>query len=92
MAQSTGGPFAPETLIGWYVGFAVGFVVVVVVVVVVAALLTYASRIARQARVGITAVERSRQNTLVLWDLQRLNASIRRLTRDARAARIGLGG
>ena len=92
MALSTGGPFAPEALTGWYVGLAVGFAVVLVVVVIVAALLTYASRIARQAHAGIDAVERPRQNTLVLWDLQRLNASIRRLTRDARAARVGLGG
>ena len=92
MAPSTGGPFAPETLTGWYVGLAVGDGVVVVVVVVVAALLTNASRIARQAHAGIAAVERSRQNTLVLWDLQRLNASIRRVTHDVRAARVGMGG
>lgn len=71
---------------GWWIGLIIGFAIVVVVVIVVAAILTFASRIADQAREATAAVDEARQTTAALWDVQRMNQSANTLLETARGA------
>jgi hypothetical protein len=78
--------------VGWYVGIGIGFVVVAVVVVLVATILTLASRIGAQARMGIEAMDEARAATLPVWEIQHINSSTTAIWRAAESARKLLGG
>ena len=86
-SHTSGSPY-----LGWYVGLAIGFVIVVVVVIVVAAILTYASRIADQARAAVEAVDAAHDSTLGLWDLQRTNRALTDVLEALKAAGRELEG
>ncbi len=77
---------------GWYIGLGIGFLVVSVVVVVVATILTLASRIGSQARMGIEAMDEAREATLPVWEIQKINSSATAIWRTAERARKLLGG
>ncbi len=83
---------AGAVLTGWYVGLAIGAVVIAVVVVLVAIILGLARRISVQARSITGALNQSRVNTLALWDVDKVNESIRQTMVHAEAARSRLGG
>jgi len=78
--------------VGWYVGLGIGFTVVAVVVVLVALILTLASRIGAQARMGIEAMDDARAATLPVWEIQHINSSATAIWRAAESARKLLGG
>jgi hypothetical protein len=78
--------------VGWYVGLGIGFVVVSAVVVLVAMILTLASRIGAQARIGIEAMDEARAATLPVWEIQTINSSTTAIWRAAESARKLLGG
>ncbi len=79
-------------LTGWYVGLTIGAVIVAVVVVLVATILGLARRISVQARSITGGLNEARVNTLGLWDVDKVNESLRRATMSAREARGALGG
>ena len=79
-------------LTGWYVGLSIAAVVVAVVVVLVAIILGLARRISVQARSITGALNQARVNTLALWDVDKVNESIRLATMHAQQARSSLGG
>ena len=73
----------------WYLGLTLGFVIVTVVVIVVAVILSYASRIADQARLANEGLEEVRAGTAPLWAVRNTNATgivILGATRTAREA------
>lgn len=78
--------------VGWYVGLGIGFVVVSAVVVLVAMILTLASRIGAQARIGIEAMDEARAATVPVWEIQTINSSTTAIWRAAESARKLLGG
>lgn len=77
---------------GWWIGLGIGFAIVGVVVVLVALILTYAARIADQARDGIERMDLVRSSTLPVWGLQDINVSASGIWRAAEAARKILQG
>ncbi len=79
-------------LTGWYVGLTIGAVVVAVVVVLVAIILGLARRISVQARSITGGLNQARVNTLALWDVDKVNESLRLTTRHAEEARGALEG
>ena len=79
-------------LTGWYVGYVIASVVIAIVVVLVAIILALARRIGVQADQITTALDEARVNTLPLWEIDKLNGSIRSITRSAQEARSVLGG
>ena len=83
---------AGAVLTGWYVGLSMAAVVVAVVVVLVAIILGLARRISVQARSITGALNQARVNTLALWDVDKVNESIRLATMHAQQARSSLGG
>jgi len=80
------------TLTGWYVGYVIAAVVITIVVVLVAIILSLARRIGVQADQITTALDEARINTLPLWDVDKINGSVRSITRSAQEARAILGG
>jgi hypothetical protein len=76
----------------WFLGLAIGFTIVVVVVVVAASILALAARIGAQAREGIVLMDRARETTRPVWDVQTTNVSLSAIWRAAAAARESLQG
>ncbi len=83
---------AGAVLTGWYVGLTIGAIIVAVVVVLVAIILGLARRISVQARTITGALNEARVNTLALWDVDKVNESLRRAATNAQEARAALGG
>ncbi len=79
-------------LTGWYVGYVIASVVIAIVVVLVAIILALARRIGVQADQITTALDEARVNTLPLWDIDKINGSVRSITSSAQEARAILGG
>jgi hypothetical protein len=79
-------------LTGWYVGYVIASVVIAIVVILVAIILSLARRIGIQADQITTALDEARINTLPLWDVDKINGSVRSITRSAQEARAMLGG
>ena len=79
-------------LTGWYVGYVIAAIVISIVVVLVAIILSLARRIAIQADQITSALDEARINTLPLWDVDKVNGSVRSITRSAQEARAMLGG
>jgi hypothetical protein len=79
-------------LTGWYVGYVIASVVIAIVVILVAIILALARRIGVQADQITTSLDEARVNTLPLWDIDKINGSIRSITRSAQEARAILGG
>ncbi|MDQ4044555.1 MAG: hypothetical protein M3173_03785 [Chloroflexota bacterium] len=79
-------------MFGWYLGLAIGFAIVWVVVIVVAAILSRASRIAKQAQEAITALDYGRVTTLPLWDVDQVNSSANAILDRLTEAREALEG
>jgi hypothetical protein len=80
------------SLTGWYVGYVIASVVIAIVVILVAMILALARRIGVQADEITTALDEARINTLPLWDIDKINGSVRSITRSAQEARAILGG
>ncbi len=80
------------SLTGWYVGYVIASVVIAIVVILVAMILALARRIGVQADEITTALDEARVNTLPLWDVDKINGSVRSITRSAQEARAILGG
>lgn len=74
----------------WFIGYAVGIGVVAIVVLLLVVLITQAKRIATKAESIVGALEAARENTAPLWEVQRTNQTIRRITDGAGAARLAL--
>ena len=83
---------AEAVLTGWWVGYVLGVVIITVVVALVAAILTLAGRIAHQAEAITEALDDARVHTLGLWNLEKVNAGLRSIVKNARAARGVLEG
>ena len=79
-------------LTGWYVGYVIAAVVISIVVILVAIILSLARRIGVQADQITSALDEARINTLPLWDVDKINGSVRSITRSAQEARAMLGG
>jgi heme exporter protein D len=79
-------------LTGWYVGYVIAAVVITIVVVLVAIILALARRIGIQADQITSSLDEARINTLPLWDVDKINGSVRSITRSAQEARAILGG
>ena len=79
-------------LTGWYVGYVIASIVIAIVVILVAIILSLARRIGIQADQITTALDEARINTLPLWDVDKINGSVRSITRSAQEARAMLGG
>lgn len=74
----------------WFIGYAIGIAVVAVVVLLLVILITLAKRIAGKAEQIVGALEVARENTAPLWEVQRTNLTIERITEDAGNARTVL--
>lgn len=83
LAEHNGEPH----LFGWWLGLGIGFAVVWVVVIVVSAILSRASRIAKQAQEILVALDRGRVTTLPLWDVDAINTSAKAILDRATEAR-----
>ena len=79
-------------LTGWYVGYVIASIVIAIVVILVAIILSLARRIGIQADRITSALDEARINTLPLWDVDKINGSVRSITRSAQQARAMLGG
>ncbi len=76
------------TYTDWYIGFSLAFIVIVVVVIIVGTILTFASRIADQARTAAGAVDVVRAQTTSLdTGVGQVNDSAIRILHMARAIR-----
>lgn len=80
------------SLAGWYVGYAIAATTIAIVVVLVAIILGLARRIGVQAEMVTESLENSRVNTLALWDVDKVNESVRNIIRSAEQARQSLEG
>lgn len=74
-------------LFGWWLGLGLGFALVWVVVIVVSAILSRASRIARQAQTILTGLDQGRITTLPLWDIDAVNTSAKAILERVTEAR-----
>jgi hypothetical protein len=72
---------------GWYVGLALGVVVVLVAAAIVITIVALARRIAEQAKLAVTGVEKVRDQTTELAGIARINDSGIRILHSARALR-----
>lgn len=79
-------------LTGWYVGYVITLVVIAAVVVLVAMILGLARRIGVQALRVTEALDEARIHTLALWDVAKVNDSLRGTIKRAKQARAALGG
>lgn len=79
-------------LTGWVIGYAIGVLVVVIVVVLATILILQARKIAAQAAGAVEALERARDNTQGLWEVDTVNRSLENVRTAARTARIALTG
>jgi tetrahydromethanopterin S-methyltransferase subunit E len=71
----------------WYVGLSLGVIVVAVAVIIVVTILVLASRIDRQARAAVGAVDTVRERTDELSGIGRINDSGVRILHAARSLR-----
>lgn len=71
---------ADAVLTGWYIGYVIGLVVILAVVVLVGAILGLARRIGTQAEKITAALDEGRINTLPLWQVAKVNDSLRAST------------
>lgn len=83
-------PHVPGHNFWWYFGLTVGFAVVLVVVIIAASILALAAKIGAQARTAIDAMDKARENTLAVWEVQQTNVSLTGIWRAAEAAREAL--
>ncbi len=83
---------AGAVLTGWYVGYVIGLVVISVVVVLVAIILGLARRIGVQAEDVTESLDEGRVASLPLWEMEKVNNSLRNTVRYAEQARSALGG
>lgn len=74
-------------LTGWYVGYVIALVVISAVVVLVGMILGLARRIGVQAEEVTASLDEGRINTLPLWDVAKVNDSLRVTGQHAMAAR-----
>ncbi len=74
-------------LTGWYVGFVIALVVISAVVVLVGIILGLARRIGVQAQEVTAGLDEGRINTLALWDVGKINDSLRSINQHAMTAR-----
>lgn len=77
-------------LFGWWLGLGIGFALVWVVVILVSAILSRASRIAKQAQDILIGLDRGRVQTLPLWDIDAVNDSAKAILERATEAREAL--
>ena len=77
---------------GWIIGYVIGVVVVVIVVTLATILIRQARRIAFQASDILSALERGKENTAGLWEVDAINRSLRNIAGAAVAARHALTG
>lgn len=75
---------------GWWLGLGLGFALVWVVVILVSAILSRASRIAKQAQDILIGLDRGRVQTLPLWDIDAVNTSAKAILDRATEAREAL--
>ena len=71
----------------WYIGLALGLVVVVVAVLIVSTILVLATRISRQARTAVDAVDTVKAQSDGLGGIAKINDSGVRILQAARALR-----
>ena len=83
---------AGVSLSGWYVGYVIAAVVIAIVVVLVAIILAVTRKIGTQALAITEGLVDGRNNTMALWEVERVNDRLRGLLRDAQEARRVLGG
>lgn len=81
---------AAVVLTGWYVGLAIAGVVIGIVVVLVSSILALARRIAEQAMAITQSLAEGRDYTQPLWDVARVNDTVREITTSAAKARAVL--
>ena len=74
-------------LTGWYIGFVIALIVITVVVILAGIILGLARRIGVQAMAVTESLDESRINTLPLWDVSKVNDSLRAINQHAMAAR-----
>lgn len=72
---------------GWIFGYTVGVVVVLVVVGLLVLMIRGARRAADQAEAIVAALERARDNSAGLWQVQETIAATSRITAAAAAVR-----
>ncbi len=77
---------------GWVIGYAIGAAVVVVVAVLAITLIVQARKIGDQAADIVAALERARDNTAGLWEIDKVNRSLDNVRAAARTARVALTG
>lgn len=77
---------------GWLIGYIIGAAVVVIVAVLAIILIVQARKIGKQAADILNALERSRDNTAGLWDVDTVNRSLESVRQSARTARLTLTG
>ncbi len=77
---------------GWVIGYVVGAVIVVAVAVLAITLILQARKIGKQAADIVDALERARDNTAGLWEVDSVNRSLDSIRAAARAARVALTG
>jgi hypothetical protein len=75
------------TLTGWYVGYVIAAVVITIVVVLVARILFLARKIGTQALAITASLNEGREATQCLWEMEKVNDSIRAIIRGAEEAR-----
>ncbi|MHB1533427.1 MAG: hypothetical protein ACYC1D_02245 [Acidimicrobiales bacterium] len=75
------------SLTGWYVGFSIGAAVVAIVVILVAMILRLARTIGVQAREVTLALDDCRENTMSLWEVNKVVTGVKDINRSAAAAR-----
>lgn len=76
-----------KLLLDWIIGLIVFAVVVLVVVILLVSILLAARRILGSAGRSLQALERIRQNTLVLWELGTSNAEAGEMLQSADSIR-----
>lgn len=79
-------------LTGWYAGYIITAIIIAAVVILVASILALARRIGEQAAEINRVLDDARANTMVLWNLEKLNDALRSIVGSATAARGVLGG
>lgn len=72
---------------GWTIGIVLGVIVVIVAATIVIAIVTLATRIAKQAQIAVGGVTKVREQTDALSGISRINDSGVRILHAARALR-----
>lgn len=77
-------------LTGWLVGYTIGGLVVVVVVILLLLMIRGAHRAALKAESIVAALNEARDNTEVLWAVNDVTKTVRRITESAGTIRTHL--